>query len=330
MIRPICTVAVIGCGVSGLAAAIGISRAGHKVIIFEQAVALSEVCSRCFLKYLPLSKINISPKIGAGIQIPCNATRIFKRWDILRAVESHSLRPSAIILKAYRDGTILSTQNLVPYAEDAYGAPYLLAHRANLVKVLVDEALKLGVTIRFGSAVTGLDVVEPSILLRNGEEHCVDVILGADGLHSTSRTALLGHLNEPVFTGDMAYRFTVKVDDVVQQEDLCDLLEGFPVICWMGPDAHALCYQLKQEGLCNVVLLCPDNTKEVAVVSKADVQEIKERFSNWDPKLKKLIELATGALKWRLQITEPLDTWSHPNGRFVLIGDACHSTLPYL
>ena len=41
---------------------------------------------------------------------------------------------------AYRDGMILSTQNLIPYVEDTYGAPYLLAHRADLVKVLADEA----------------------------------------------------------------------------------------------------------------------------------------------------------------------------------------------
>jgi len=268
--------------------------------------------------------------VGAGIQVPCNATHIFKGWGILEALESRSLRPSAIILKTYRNSTILSAQNLIPYAEGTYGVPYLLTHRAELVKVLADEASRLGVSIRFGSIITGLRVEEPSIQLKGGEEHRPDVILGADGLNSTCRTALLGHRNAPVLTGDMAYRFTVKIDDIGGQSDLCDLLKGFPVTCWMGPDAHALCYQLKEDGLCNVVLLCPDNIKEEAVVSKADVQEIKQRFSSWDPTLRKLIELATGPLKWRLQISESLNTWSHSSGRFVLIGDACHSTLPYL
>jgi len=275
-------------------------------------------------------RTNAAYKIGAGIQIPCNATRIFKKWDILEAVQSRSLRPSGIVLKSYRDGTVLSTQTLVPYAEDRYGAPYLLAHRADLVKVLADEAFRLGVVFRFGSVVTELNAVKPSILLRNGEEHRADVVLGADGLNSTCRIALLGQAHAPSSTGDMAYRFTVKIDDIMRQEDLCELLDGYPVICWMGPYAHAVCYQLKQDGLCNVVLLCPDNITEIATVSKADVEEIKERFSNWDPKLRKLIELATGALKWKLQIMGPLDIWSHSSGRFVLIGDACHSTLPYL
>lgn len=36
-------IAIIGAGLGGLAAAIGIARAGHKVTIFEQALLLGEV-----------------------------------------------------------------------------------------------------------------------------------------------------------------------------------------------------------------------------------------------------------------------------------------------
>ena len=192
-------------------------------------------------------------------------------------------------MKAYRDGTTLSIQNLVPHAKATYGVPYLLIHRADFVKVLADEALRLGVTIRFGTMVASLNAEKPSIHLKNGEEYQADVILGADGLYSSCRIALLGHSSVPFPSGDMAYRFTVKIDDVMQREDLRNLLEGFPIVCWMGPNAHALCYQLKQDGLCNVVLLCPDYIQEAAVVSKADIQEIRDRFSGWDPKLKKTL-----------------------------------------
>lgn len=43
MYRRTCSVAVVGCGLGGLATAIGIRRAGHSVTVFEQAKALSEV-----------------------------------------------------------------------------------------------------------------------------------------------------------------------------------------------------------------------------------------------------------------------------------------------
>lgn len=51
MPTPVCTVAIVGCGVSGLAAAIGITKAGHKVTIFEQAPALSEVNCRLLIAF---------------------------------------------------------------------------------------------------------------------------------------------------------------------------------------------------------------------------------------------------------------------------------------
>ena len=44
MSKPQLHVAIVGAGLGGLAAAIGISKAGHKVTILEQASALGEVC----------------------------------------------------------------------------------------------------------------------------------------------------------------------------------------------------------------------------------------------------------------------------------------------
>ena len=37
-------VAIVGAGLGGLVAAIGISKAGHKVTVLEQASTLGEVC----------------------------------------------------------------------------------------------------------------------------------------------------------------------------------------------------------------------------------------------------------------------------------------------
>lgn len=43
MSNPEFHVAIVGAGLGGLAAAIGIARAGHRATVFEQASVLSEV-----------------------------------------------------------------------------------------------------------------------------------------------------------------------------------------------------------------------------------------------------------------------------------------------
>jgi len=98
----------------------------------------------------------------------------------------------------------------------------------------------------------------------------------------------------------------------------------------MGPSAHAVGYLLKGGGLYNVVLARPDNLPAMVNTQKADLQEMREFFQQWDPQLTTLLGIVQETSKWRLQNSEELANWSHPSGKFSLLGDACHATLPYL
>ncbi|WEW55625.1 3-hydroxybenzoate 6-monooxygenase superfamily protein [Emydomyces testavorans] len=310
MVRPQFHVVIVGAGLGGLAAAIGIAKARHKVTLLEQAPELGE--------------------IGAGIQIPPNASLILKRWGVLDEIETVSVRPKDFVLRSYRDGKVLSVQNVFPFLEDRYGAPYLHIHRADYHKILLKEVRRLGVTILLDSTVVGVDFEKPAVHLKGKPDFHADVVFGADGLKSTCREALLGHPDPPRMTGDLAYRIIVKAEDMRKNPELSDFLDNPCMNYWMGPSAHVVCYFLQGGGLYNIVLVCPDNLPELVSIAQADVEEMRTFFEHWDPRLKVILGLVQETKKWRLQNSEEMERWSHPGGKFALLGDACHATLPYL
>lgn len=219
---------------------------------------------------------------------------------------------------------------MVPYAEHRYGVPYLHIHRADYHKILVAEAERLGVYIELGSVVAGIDFENTSVQITGKPEFRGDLLLGADGLKSVCREILLGHSDPPRLTGDLAYRIMIKAEDMKKHPDLRSLVEEPAINYWIGPHGHVVCYLLQGGGLYNIVLLCPDNLPEMMNTAKADLKEMREFFGDWDPKLKTLLGMVQDTTKWRLLNSEEMGSWSHPDGKFALLGDACHATLPYL
>jgi salicylate hydroxylase len=213
---------------------------------------------------------------------------------------------------------------------NTYSAPYLHIHRADYHRVLVEEARRLGVEIRLNSNVTGVNFAKPAVQFGDGTELEADLVIGADGLKSVTREALLGRKDPPRLTGDLAYRIIVKVSDMRQHPNLLPLIETPAINYWLGPDSHVVGYRMKGGDLYNIVLCCPDTLPEMVNTQKADVEEMRGIFGSWDPRLKELLGLVTETTKWRLQNSEEMDIWSAKEGTFALLGDACHATLPYL
>ncbi|KAL7272659.1 hypothetical protein RUND412_004531 [Rhizina undulata] len=308
--KPHLNVLIIGAGLGGLAAAIAITKAGHTVTILEQAPQLGEV--------------------GAGIQVPPNSSRILLKWGLGPEMSKVSVLPQAFRLRRYQDGKLLSEQSLIPLTDEVYGAPYWHVHRADFHQAMVNKARDLGVKILLDSCVSKVDFETPAVHLTNSTVMTADLIIGADGLKSKCREELLGRADPPHLTGDLAYRILIKAEEMAKHPELSELAEKPAINFWMGPDAHAVCYLLKGGGLYNIVLLCPDNLPATVNVAAADPQEVKDFFKTWDPKLQKMLSMVHQTTKWRLQNSREMAAWSHPSGKFTLMGDACHATLPYL
>ena len=89
----------------------------------------------------------IAEQLGAGIQLPPSCTRALKSLNLLYNIEATSAKPTHIALRSYKNSTLLSIQDLAPYIQDRYNAPYLVVHRADHIRTLVRQATSLVITI---------------------------------------------------------------------------------------------------------------------------------------------------------------------------------------
>ena len=235
-------------------------------------------------------------------------------------------------MRSYGDGRELSTQNLDSAIEDVYTAPYLVIHRADLHSVLLQKARSLGVLIRLNCDVTSINFFKPSIELSNGESFESDLILGADGERSTCREAMLGCKDPLQGSGDQVFRITVKNSEVIQHESLADLVKTPNINCWVGPEANAVTYSLKKDDILNIVLTRAYGIDEQVRYGpqKIEVSEVRKVFRQWDPRFQTLLSFAQECSKWNLLQPNETPHWTHPNGKFALLGDSAHAMLPFL
>ena len=248
---------------------------------------------------------------------------------LLDRIASQSVRPRDIVLRSYSDGSALHTLNVDPDAQDAYGFPLLVTHRADLCRVLYEEALHQGVVVRFGCSVQHIDFARPAVQLSTDETVAADLVLGADGSRSICREALLGHADPLEPSGKLIYRVCIGIDQVSRHPELADLVHPPRIHIWLGPAAHIVCYGLK--GVFNVVISQPDDDKGTNFdVQKGDLDNLRQSFRTWDPRLQKLLGLSQETLRWSLPSSRQIESWIHPCGRFALLGDAAHSTFPLM
>ena len=100
------------------------------------------------------------------------------------------------------------------------------------------------ITIRLNSRVVDLDPSAPSVTLASGEVVKADLVIGADGLHSRVRDTVVGRKDNPVPTGDAAYRATIPTDLLLADPELKFLVEDQALNIWIGPGRRLVAYPI--------------------------------------------------------------------------------------
>jgi salicylate hydroxylase len=296
------SIAVIGGGIGGLAAAAVLLRAGFDVQVYEQAEALGEV--------------------GAGINIGPNASRILLRLGLAEALERTGVKPLTFDQRRWDDGRVLLRSPLGDGVEAAYGSPYYTVHRGDLHRALADAvpSERVHLAHRFMHLVDRGDNVEA--FFENGASISADALVGADGIHSLMRHALFGP-EKPRFTGCVAYRGLVRAERLTHLQ-----LERRNNI-WMGPGRHFVHYFVAAGRLVNfVAVIEEDSWLKESWVDRGEVADAVAAFRGWHNQVVSIIGAADETYKWALFDRSPLPRWSV--GRVTLLGDSCHPMLPFM
>ena len=304
---------IAGGGIGGLAAALTAARAGWHARLFEQAGVFSEV--------------------GAGIQMGPNVTRVLRDWGLLDAAQARACAPRRLVARDALTGRELACLPLSDFAT-RYGAPYLTIHRASLHAVLLEAVQGQGasVSLRTGARVEDLMDVEGGVRARlsDGTRCEADALVGADGLWSVVRQALLR--DEPARPSNhVAYR------GLALPGDLPAFLQAHEVTAWLGPRLHVVTYPVRDPAT---------GAERLNVVCVVQQPVEGERFGWSLPGTSDRLRAALGPVctilqealdavpawgLWVLHDRAPVASAQEmARGRVALLGDAAHPMRPYL
>ena len=301
-------IGIVGAGIGGLAAANALHQAGHDVVVFEQ--------SRQFLR------------VGADINLTPNAVRALDGLGagIAQAVRASAARPTHRISRTWDTGEETSRLAMGDEAERKYGAPQLTIHRADLLAALADAFP--AERVRFGKRAQSIEArADGGVAIRftdDSEATQLDVLIGADGIHSVVRNTMFG-AESPRFTGVVAFRAVVPTERVKDVPNI----QAFTK--WWGatPESQIVTFPLNQgRDTFIFATTAQDSWHEESWTTPGSVDELRGFYADFHPDARALLDACDSVLKTALYERDPLTAWSL--GPMTLVGDACHPMMPFM
>ncbi len=290
-------VLIIGGGIGGLTSAIALARHGIRAHIIERDPDWSVY--------------------GVGIIQQGNVVRAMDQLGLLDDyIEAgFGFDHVDVFIPTGQQVAHIPTPKLV----DGYPSNVGIGRRA-LHKVLGDRAIEAGATIRLGVTATQMDDDGSGVTVAfsDGTQDRFDLVIGADGLYSTTRAGIFPDAPRPVFTGQSVWRYNFeRTPDVT---GLC-AYEG-PTGIGLVPLSDTLMYMY-------VTTPEPGNPRYAKDTLAASMRG--KLAATPSPAIRALIDQITDDDE---VVYKPLEwvflegDWH--KGRVVLLGDAVHATTPHL
>ena len=297
-------VAIAGGGIGGLACALALARRGQRCIVLEQSREFAEA--------------------GVGLQVATNALHVLDALGVGDAVKRRALLIERMLMM---DGVTGEQVVDIPCGEGfvrRFGNPYAVAHRSDVHGALLEACRSdAKIELRTQSRVLGYEEEAQGVrvMLAEGPALRAAALVGADGVYSTVRKAVVGD-GDPLASGAIIYRAVIPAADMPK-----DLRHPFPTL-WAGPGTHMIYYPLRDWSMFNFGATVVTGQDEVDEASEAGLDEVLPLFSaNCDAALRAL-RVAKRFRRFVIRHRPPVDNWSR--GPVTLLGDAAHPMVQYI
>jgi FAD-dependent urate hydroxylase len=293
-------VAVIGGGLGGLVAAIALQQSGHRPVVYEQTH-----------QFRPA---------GAGISLWPNGVMVLAALGLGDALAKLGGRMDRM---GYSDssGDPLTEFSLSPLYDTVGQRAWPLA-RADLQELLVNAVGPEH--IRFGARCVGVRSSDGSAtaLFQHGTHVDADLVVAADGTHSTLRSWVAGQAIDRGYVGYVNFNSITTADELVAPPGLWRT--------WVGEGKRASVMPIGHERVYAVFDIPMSIDRAGPSGDGIATDELRDAFGGWGPSVRRLIEALDPDRVNRVLIQDlpPVEPWHRD--RVVLLGDAVHAMAPDL
>lgn len=297
-------IAIIGGGIGGLTLALALRREGIEAVVHERAPQFG--------------------RVGADINLTPNAVRALDPLGVGEHLRTEAARPRFRISRDGYTGEETSRLPMSDAAEEAYGAPQLTIHRADLLDTL--EATVGSGAVRLDHALKSCEVTDEGVSLRfaDGSTDEVDIAVGADGIHSAVRRSLLGE-EHPEFTGTVAYRAVLPTSRVTHLPGI-DCFTKF----W-GKDRYTQIVTFPLTRGEETFVFATEHREswsEESWTTPGRIEDLRAAYADFHEDARALLDACDDVLISALYVRDPLTTWGR--GGATLLGDAAHPMMPFM
>ena len=286
-------IAIIGAGIAGLTLANLIYRnSDYEFMLYEKQESLS------------LDQ-------GYGIQLSTNSIKILNQIGFRKINDKKIFHPKGVDFYNIQNIKICDL-DLTQFNTDQN--KYTTLQRSTLIEFLKDEVYTQH--LRFGKRIKEVSELKGKVLIKfdDNTNDLVDIVVGADGIFSNTRSFFEKKKNEPKFKKAIAIRTILKSkSELMIDEENISLM--------MGKNCHVVIYPINKDKELN--LICIIRNK------KYDPEGIKSLVNKVVLQNSNLEKVFKGDLKsWPLFFTPQI--LPSTNNKVFYIGDAFNGFLPTL